>query len=116
LLAEHTIYDGFGKLISLPRNAERFKTGKWDGLKTAVLSGFDNSEQANIFVCEIVKKYPRTIRDQLSIIQKQQKKYEKNEVFHALKIALNLNFSARTASATHSNISKQCTRNPRKPK
>jgi hypothetical protein len=63
LLAEHTIYEGFGKLISLPRNTQRFKNDKWEELKTAVLSGFDDSEQANIFISEIVKKYPRTIRD-----------------------------------------------------
>jgi hypothetical protein len=60
------------------------KNDKWEELKTAVLSDFENNEQANIFISEIVKKYPRRASDQLSIIQKQQKKYDKNELFHAL--------------------------------
>jgi hypothetical protein len=84
LLAAHTIYDGFGKLVRLPLNAQRFKNEKREELKTAVLSGFDNSEPANIFVGEIIKKYPRYIRDQLSIILAQQKKYDGNGLFHAL--------------------------------
>jgi hypothetical protein len=84
LFAEHEISCGFGNLVSLPRNAERFQNNKWEELKVEVLSGFSGCEGGEIFVCKIVEKYPRYIRDQLGIIKKQQEKFSKSELSAAL--------------------------------
>jgi len=84
LLAEHPIRAGCGNLVPLPKNAARFKSVKSDDLKVQVLSGFDGSAAAETFVCEIEKKYPRYISDQLFIIRKQQEKYGKTELSVAL--------------------------------
>jgi transposase len=88
LLAEHTLYTGFGKLIPLPRNAERYKTNKYDELKTAVLSWFNNSNEAELFVGRIIEKYPRYIRDQLTIIKKLFEQYSKGELSKALEYCI----------------------------
>jgi len=84
LFAEHEIYDGKGKLVQLPKNGERFRSNKYTGLKEAVLSGFTGCEGGDVFVEAIIKKYPRYVRDQLSLIQKQQKKCGSAELSRAL--------------------------------
>jgi hypothetical protein len=84
LLAAHNICYGVGKGVGLPRNAERFKETKYETLKAAVMQWFGDSPGASDYVERIVVKYPRYIRDQLSIIRKTQEQYTKSELEHAL--------------------------------
>jgi hypothetical protein len=89
MFSEHEISCGFGNLVSLPHNAERFQNSKWEELKVEVLSGFSGCEGGETFVCKIVEKYPRYIRDQLGIIKKQQEKFSKSKLSAALKYCTN---------------------------
>ena len=84
LLATHDIHYGVGKGIGLPSNAERFKGNKYEALKIKVMENFDGLEQAETYIEGIVEKYPRYIRDQLSIISKAQGLYTKSELEQAL--------------------------------
>lgn len=84
LLASHLIHYGVGKLIGMPRNAERFKETKFEALKATVLQCFENVPDADAYIERIVDKYPRYVRDQLSIIRKTQESYTKPELEHAL--------------------------------
>jgi hypothetical protein len=84
LFAVHAIHYGVGKGIGLPRNAQRFKETKYDVLKAAVLHWFDGIPWAAPYVEHIVLKYPRYVRDQLSIISKTQELYTKPELERAI--------------------------------
>jgi transposase len=87
LLSQHEISTGVGKLISLPRNHERFKKetpGRREELEIAVLEGFSDCDGSRLFVEEIINKYPRYVCDQLRIIRKSQEKYSKGELERAL--------------------------------
>jgi transposase len=84
-LAIHKIAEGvIGKLIKLPKNADRFKKVKYDELKKEVISGFNENSMAITFVDKIIEKYPRYTRDQLSILKKSQDFYEKEKLLEAL--------------------------------
>jgi len=48
------------------------------------LSGFSGCQGAEAFIEAIIKKYPRYVRDQLSLIQKQQKRFGAAELERAL--------------------------------
>lgn len=77
VLAEHMMETKLkGKLVQLPRNAERYKESVYDALKDKVISGFCGYAQAGEYVERIIRKYPRYIRDQLSLISKMQEKYQ----------------------------------------
>lgn len=84
LLAAHDIYYGVGKGVGLRRNAERFKETKYEALKGTVLTCFENIPEAGVYVERIIEKYPRYVRDQLSIIRKTQELYAKSELERAL--------------------------------
>lgn len=84
LLAMHNLYYGVGKGVGLPKNAERFKSNKYESLKIKVMENFDGIEQAATYIEGIVERYPRYIRDQLSIIKKAQERYTKPELEQAL--------------------------------
>jgi len=84
LLATHDIHYGVGKGVGLPSSAERFKGNKYEHLKAQVLKNFEGLEQAAIYIEGIVEKYPRYVRDQLSIIKKTQGSYTKTELEQAL--------------------------------
>lgn len=84
LLASHMIYYGVGKMIGLPKNAERFKETKFEALKATVLQWFNDVPEADAYIGRIIEKYPRYVRDQLSIIRKAQEIYTKPELEHAL--------------------------------
>ncbi len=84
LLASHNIHYGVGKGIGLPRNSERFKETKYDELKINVLKRFEGMPDAGGYIERIVEKYPRYIRDQLSIIHKAQDLYTKPELERAI--------------------------------
>jgi hypothetical protein len=84
VIAAHMIHYGVGKGIGLPRNAERFKETKYDALKATVLQWFEDIPEAGAYIERIIEKYPRYIRDQLSIIRKTQEMYTKPELNHAL--------------------------------
>jgi transposase len=84
LLASHNIHYGVGKGVGLARNAERFKETKYEQLKEAVLTWFLDIPEAAAYVEHIVDKYPRYIRDQLSIIRKAQELYTKPELARAI--------------------------------
>jgi hypothetical protein len=71
-------------LVSLPRNAERFKETNYDALKIAVLEGFADIGGAKEYINALIEKYPRYIRDQLRIMRKAQGVYGKHELSHAL--------------------------------
>jgi transposase len=84
LLASHTIYYGVGKGVGLPRNAERFRETKYQALKIKVLQWFEGTPHASVYIERLVEKYPRYIRDQLSIIRRAQELYTKQEVERAI--------------------------------
>jgi hypothetical protein len=84
LLASHSIHYGVGKGVGLARNAEQFKETKHKALKSAVLQWFEDVPGADAFIERIVEKYPRYVRDQLSIIRKTQEFYAKPEFKRAL--------------------------------
>ena len=84
LLASHMIHYGVGKLVGLPKNAERFKETKYEALKATVLQWFEDVPDAPAYIERIIDKYPRYVRDQLSIIRKTQELYTKPELEHAL--------------------------------
>jgi transposase len=84
VLAVHNICYGVGKGVGLPKNAERFKETKYEALKVTVLAWFEGILGASAYVENIMEKYPRYIRDQLSIIRKTQELYTKPELERAL--------------------------------
>lgn len=84
LLAIHDIHYGVGKGVGLPRNSERFKETKYEALKVTVLAWFEGVPAAAAYIERIIEKYPRYIRDQLSIIRKTQERYTKPELKRAL--------------------------------
>ena len=76
LIAEHTIEAKHkGKLVTLPRNAERYREIAYEDLKIKVLSKFCGYTPATSYVERIMFKYPRYIRDQLNLISRLQEKY-----------------------------------------
>lgn len=84
LLAVHAIHYGVGKGVGLPRNAERFKETKYEALKATVLQWFEDVPEALAYIERLMEKYPRYVRDQLSIIRKTQELYTKSELHRAL--------------------------------
>ena len=84
LLAVHCIHYGVGKGVGLSKNTERFKESKHEALKAAVLQYFEGVDGGTSYIERIVAKYPRYIRDQLSIIRKTQELYTKPELERAL--------------------------------
>ena len=84
LLAVHDIHYGVGKGVGLPRNSERFRETKYEALKVTVLKWFEGVPAAGAYIERIIEKYPRYIRDQLSIIRKTQEHYTKLEIERAL--------------------------------
>ena len=88
LLARHSIHYGIGKLISLPRNAERFKQTKHEPLKTSVLTHFADIPGGEGYVAKLIEKYPRYVSDQLRIVRKMQEMYTKDELSKALSYCL----------------------------
>jgi hypothetical protein len=84
LLAEHEIFEGIGKKISIPRNAARYKETKYDELKSKVMANFGSSLIARSYIDQIIERFPRYIRDQLNIISKAQELYDDAELEKAL--------------------------------
>jgi len=84
-LVEHGLEtNGVGRLVQIPKNADRFRETKYDSLKVKVLEGFGGLESAEMYIERIMERYPRYIRDQLSIINKAQEIYGKDELKAAL--------------------------------
>ena len=73
-----------GRLVSLPRNVERFSETKYDELRIKVTAGFCGFQAATYFIERIIEKYPRYVRDQLSIIRRAQEKYSLQELINAI--------------------------------
>jgi transposase len=84
LLAEHKICGEIGKLVRLPKNANRYKEVRYEALIIKVRKGFENVGRAEEYINKIVSKYPRYVRDQLRIISMMQEKYSKKELTNAL--------------------------------
>jgi transposase len=85
LLARHDIETNQkGRLVALPKNADRFSETKYDELKTKVIAAFCGFEPATAYIGRIMEKYPRYIRDQLSIIRKAQEKYALPALINAI--------------------------------
>jgi transposase len=85
VLAEHSIEKTHkGKLIQLPKNADRYRESAYDEIKIKVISGFCGYAPASEYVERIIVKYPRYIRDQLSLIRKLQEKYELPSLMRAI--------------------------------
>ena len=84
LLASHNIRYGKGALVPLPSNSDRYRDNKYKELQTKVLEQFGNLQGAVGYIAGIIRKYPRYIRDQLSIINKAQETYTRSELQHAL--------------------------------
>lgn len=84
LLVSHHIHYGVGKGVGLPKNSERFKETKYEALLVQVMERFEGYPCAKEYVDRIVERYPRYVRDQLSIISKTQQRYSKEELERAL--------------------------------
>lgn len=85
VLAEHPIEKNHkGKLVQLPKNADRYKESAYTDLKVKVISRFNGYAPASGYVERIIMKYPRYIRDQLSLIRKMQEKYELPSLMRAI--------------------------------
>ena len=85
IFATHKIkYGVIGKKVSLPKNADRFVETKYDDLKVKVLSAFDGVYLTEEYVEELIKKYPRYVRDQLRIMKGCAENYGKDELQTAL--------------------------------
>lgn len=85
LLANHKILYAKGRFVSLPKNAERFGTTKYEALKAKVAQSFGEMPGAGAFITKIMELYPRYIRDQLAIVAKCQERYLKTELAQALR-------------------------------
>jgi transposase len=85
LLAAHNISYSKGRLVSFPKNAERFKATKYEAVKEKVLQSFGEMTGAAQFIEKIMELYPRYIRDQFTIIAKCQERYQKPELERALR-------------------------------
>jgi len=82
LFVKHNIAAGVvGKLIQIPKNAERFHDNNYDKIKVKVLSAFKESED---YIESLIKKYPRYAKDQLRIMNNCIQKYSKKELEDAL--------------------------------
>jgi hypothetical protein len=88
IFAEHTVFKGKGKKISLHRNAERFKETRYDEVKARVLDNFAGLCGAQPYIEKITERFPRYIRDQLSIIVKTQELYSQTELEKALEYCI----------------------------
>jgi transposase len=85
LLAEHTLETRQkGRLITLPRNADRYRETAYGELKDKVISKFCGYAPAAAYVEQIIVKYPRYIRDQLSLISRLQEKYQLPNLMKAI--------------------------------
>lgn len=84
LLAGHDISYSKGRFVPLPKNEERLKSVKSEALKTKVFEAFGEMPGAEFFVAKIIERYPRYIRDQLSILSKCQEIYSKPELERGL--------------------------------
>jgi transposase len=84
LLAEHTIDAGVGRLVRLPKNAQRFGGQANTHLKDKLLTALTDFDDAKIYVDWLVEKYPRYIRDQLRIMYQCVTGYSREELKMAL--------------------------------
>jgi transposase len=84
LLAEHKICEDVGKLVRLAKNVDRFKETRYNALMIKVRKGFENVARADEYIRRIAEKYPRYVRDQLSIISLMQERFGRAELSNAL--------------------------------
>ena len=84
LLAQHDIYPGFGKKVPLAVHSDKPNEPKYAALRQRVLAAFALCDDGETFVKRIEERYPRYIRDQLSILRKAQEKYDEFELSRAL--------------------------------
>ena len=80
LLAQHQVETGIGKMVKLPKNAERFKDCDYSFFKGALLTALAGIDRAATYVELIIEKYPRYARDQLRIMQKCAAAYSADEL------------------------------------
>jgi len=84
LLAEHPIETGAGRLVKLPRNAERFREHDPSSINNRLLTVIDGFEEAMAYMDALSAKYPRYVRDQLKIMYQCVISHSRNEMKKAL--------------------------------
>jgi hypothetical protein len=84
LLAEHDVHPGFGRKIPLDEESDELRKTKCAALRKKVLEAFALCEGGEDFVQRLIERYPRYIRDQLSILRNAQEKYDELELSRAL--------------------------------
>lgn len=84
LFATHNIEPGVGKLVPLPKNAQRFRETKYEELRIKVLQGFDGVQGSQAYIDGLIEKYPRYARDQLRIMEQCVGLYDGTELQNAL--------------------------------
>lgn len=84
LLAVHPLSAGVGKLVRLPKNADRYRESAYEELKIKVLKDFEGIEGIEDFITHIIRLYPRYVRDQLRIMKDCADRYEKPELEKAM--------------------------------
>lgn len=95
LIEEHRIYQGIGKCVR-HTHPERDRVTKYQEFKGKVLSGFQESDQANTFIENMLTLKPRYIRDQLSIVARLQEQYSKEELSVAVNYCMQRNLFSAT--------------------
>lgn len=83
-LAEHAVEAGVGRLIRIPRNAERFREHDSSSIKSRLLTAIDNLDDAKTYMKLLIEKYPRYARDQLKIMYQCVTSYSRDEMKNAL--------------------------------
>lgn len=82
--ATHSLESGIGKLVQLPKNAQRFRETKYDELKIKVLQCFHGIDGSPNYIDGLIGKYPRYARDQLRIMEQCAERYSAEELQKAL--------------------------------
>jgi transposase len=83
LLAEHTLAYGVGKLVRLPKHADRYVETKYDDLRRKVIEKLTDIETAGKYIDMLIEKYPRYARDQLRIMKNCMEQYCKDDLRNA---------------------------------
>lgn len=84
LIAEHHVETGVGRLVKIPRNAERFKEQDPSSIKSRLLTAIDGFDDAKAYMELLIAKYPRYVRDQLRIMYQCVTSYSRDEIKKAL--------------------------------
>lgn len=88
LLAAHEIATGKGRLVTLPKNADRFQGSNYRPMKEKLLPLINGFAPCITYMDKLIEKYPRYARDQLRILHDCVTKYSTKELEEAIEYCL----------------------------